>query len=610
MTNDDTQTDLTDGGPLPPPSPLVGSTTVVTPTAPIPDSLHQLFLHDGLAVAVFELDGTIRDLSRPMLDLIGAASVIEVSPDSSADAALRSLLDHLPSEVLGGTIPAWQGRVDIRSTDGRELVFRTTAASSTTNPPSPGDGGGGSLSLILHDTTTPDDQVRRLLHRATHDPLTDLPDRRQIVQFLTEAIDAERVDANASSSGAGAVGGVAVVHVSLDNVRHVNEAFGQAAGDRLVVSSAQRLARSVRPVDGVGRLGGDDFLVVASGTNDTVAALELAERTRRALTGRLHLGDLDIDLSASIGVAVSDDELDGLSPADAASCLVANASSAANRSKRGGRGRSTLFTAEMRSTARDRVALAPALATAIDDGDLTLDYQAIHSAMSGAAVAAEALVRWTHPTMGPVGATTIVDVAEASGTIERLGRHVLGTALADLRRWQEEDVVDSSFAVHVNVSRVQLESSSFVNLVIDQLRHHRVEPSRLVLEARESPLLGRESDLTRTIRALRRAGVRVAIDDFGTGAKALEVLTDVGADVLKLDGSLALPSGVSHADDRLVRSVIALAHALDIDVVAERVTGRTQLERLQAAGCDMLQGNLLGPPMAANSADFSTTTPI
>jgi EAL domain-containing protein (putative c-di-GMP-specific phosphodiesterase class I) len=198
-------------------------------------------------------------------------------------------------------------------------------------------------------------------------------------------------------------------------------------------------------------------------------------------------------------------------------------------------------------------------------------------------------------------------VAEEAGSIGRLGDLVLDRALADVSGWLRDGRVGHDFVLHVNVSRTQLASPSYVGSVAARLSAHGIEPRRLVLEARETPLLSSQTGVVRTIRALRRLGVRLAIDDFGTGARSLAVLTDVGVDVLKLDGSLALPSGSSLAEIRIVRAVVALAHALDIDVVAERVDGAEQLERLQAAGCDMLQGNLLGVPSQSDDARFHPT---
>ena len=150
--------------------------------------------------------------------------------------------------------------------------------------------------------------------------------------------------------------------------------------------------------------------------------------------------------------------------------------------------------------------------------------------------------------------------------------------------------------MHVNVSRLQLSSSAFVNRVVDLLRDYRLRPRQIVLEAREATLLGDSGEVVRSVRALRRVGVRVALDNFGTGSNALSLLTDVGADVLKLDGGLALPSGASDADTRVVRALVLLAHALNMEVVAERVTGLEQLRRLRAAGCDLVQGHLVGKP--------------
>ncbi|MFT6292375.1 MAG: EAL domain-containing protein (putative c-di-GMP-specific phosphodiesterase class I), partial [Ilumatobacter sp.] len=245
------------------------------------------------------------------------------------------------------------------------------------------------------------------------------------------------------------------------------------------------------------------------------------------------------------------------------------------------------------------------LSHAIAAGEIDVEYQAIFSAVTRKPLGAEALVRWRHPTLGLVDASTVIAVAEESGSIGRLGEFVLEQSMADLSKWRAEGLVDNTFAIHVNVSRVQLASASFVKLVTERLTNRQLEPAQLVLEARESPLLGRETEVVRSIRALRQFGVQIAIDNFGTGAKALAVLTDVGADVLKLDGSLTLPAGSSEADVRLVRAVVLLAHALEMVVVAERVSGLEQLQRLRAAGCDMLQGNLLALPSPGNTVTMT-----
>lgn len=558
----------------------------------ISHSVRRLLADDGTAVALLALDGTIRDLSAPMLDLIGARSVREVTAGSPAEGVLRSFLDHIPSELFRPGQNVWHGRVDHRAPDGSRLLLRATASASHTGP------SGGDLAIMLHDITEASQRMAKLVHRATHDPLTGLANRHQLLRQLAQAIGEQR----------GRAGHVAAIFLDLDHLKYVNDAFGHAAGDRLLVSSARRLAQAVRPADDIARIGGDEFLVIATGVNDSVTALDLADRVRRALTGHLRIGELDLEFSVSIGLALTDADVMDLDDDDAASMLISNADTAMYQSKQNGRGRCTLFTSQMRSTARQRTHMASELSQSIAAETIDVEYQPIFSAVTRMPVGAEALVRWHHPTLGRVDASTVIAVAEESGSIGRLGEFVLEHSMADLARWRHNRIVDHTFAVHVNVSRVQLASASFVNMVIDRLKYRQLEPAQLVLEARESPLLGREVEVVRSIQALRRFGVKIAVDNFGTGAQALAVLTDVGADVLKLDGSLALPSGSSEGDVRLVRALVLLAHALDMDVVAERVSGIEQLRRLQAAGCDMVQGNLLGHPAPGDDMKFTAGT--
>lgn len=563
------------------------------------DIVRRLLDDDGSALALFGLDGAVHDLSNSMLRLLGIDSAAEIRGGSPADGVLRSFLDHVPTELFNGRDGVWHGRVDHRTLNGEHLVLRATATAIAADPAAPpvSRNQGGRLALLLHDVTVPQRRMTALVHRATHDALTGLANRHQLLRVLANAISAQR----------GRPGHVVAVFLDLDHLKYVNDAFGHQAGDHLLVASSQRLAQAVRPVDEIARIGGDEFLVVASGVADATSAIDLAERARRALTGHLRIGELDLEFSVSVGVALTDGDVLGLSDDEAASMLISNADTAMYESKQNGRGRCTLFTSQMRAEARRRTEMAAALSHAITSGAIDVEYQPIFSAVSRRPVAAEALVRWVHHTMGKVDTATLISVAEETGTIGRLGELVLERSMRDLGDWMHTDAAGRDFAIHVNVSRIQLASGTFVGSVLDQIARHGLDPSQLVLEARESPLLSHEAGVVRSIRALRRAGVQVAVDNFGTGSRALAVLTDVGADVLKLDGSLALPSGSSEEDIRLVRALVLLAHALHMDVVAERVSGFEQLRRLQAAGCDMVQGNLLGPP--APAAAFPSTAP-
>ncbi len=568
----------------------------IPPALSLPLAIRELLDADRTAVILLGLDGRVQSANETALELLGAESVRTMTVGSASHAILRSMLDHAPRHLVNGTTDGvWQGDIDHIDAMGEHRIFRATVATrhDSTLP------NGGVIGIAAHDVTISRLNAASLRHRATHDSLTGLANRRQILATLAHALGDQR----------GHPGHVGAIFVDFDRLKHVNDALGHQVGDRLLISAAQRLSDSIRSHDRVARIGGDEFLVVCTGLADLSAAFELAERARRALTGRLRLRQLDLPLSVSIGVAVSDDEV--LSTEDdlaAASTLISNADTAMYEAKSNGRGRSVLFTSAMRSAARERAELASDLARAIADRRLTIDYQPLFSTVTHQVIGAEALVRWNHPQRGLIPPNEFIAIAEEAGSIGQLGEFVLDQALLETRVWSERGVIDDDFAVHVNVSSVQLASGTFVNAVMGMLRTHGVRPDQLVLEARETALLGRNADADRSVRTLRRLGVGIAIDNFGTGANALSVLTEIGADILKLDGAFGLPHGASDTDTRLVRAVVLLAHALGMRVVAQRVSDIDQLRHLRAAGCDALQGNLLARAGAA--ADMVSSAPF
>ena len=538
---------------------------------------------DGTAMVIIGFDGSVKAANDSALHLLRAGSTDELVVGSPAHLTLRSILDHAPRQLVAGEFGGtWQGDIDHVDAFGEARVLRATVAVRRHDSLE----GGGFIGLIAHDVTRARDETAMLRHRATHDPLTGLANRRRIMSSLAHAIAAQRTRP----------GHVAAIFIDVDRLKYVNDALGHPIGDQLLVQAARRLADSIRPEDRVARIGGDEFVVVCADVPDTVTALELAERMRRSLTGRLRLREIDLDFSVSIGVAVSDHEVLAMNDDAAAEALISNADTAMYEAKGSGRTRSCLFTPEMRAAARERTALGAELGRAITDQQLTVVFQPLFSTVDRRAVGAEALARWHHIDRGHMDPAEFIHIAEESGTIGRLGEFVLEQALVETRQWIDHDVVGNDFAVHVNASTAQMASPSFPTQVLSMLRRYELAPERLVLEARETALLGRNSDVDRSVRTFRRAGVQVAIDNFGTGANALSLLTDVGADILKLDGSLALPSGSTEADTRIVRAVVLLAHSLGMRVVAERVSSTDQLRRLRSAGCDLVQGNLLAAP--------------
>ena len=575
MTHDDTATAPANRSS---PAPTTASTA-----APLV-ALRTVLAAGDFATAIVGLDGSVVELNDLAVELFPGRQL----PGERADGRdrLRHVLDQIPQQLLsdpeGGV---WRGEIDFAAPGAPTMLHATTVVvHHDAAAPS-----GGFLGVICHDVTDDRRRTDELVHLLEHDATTGLLNRPAALARTAAAIQ------RASAAG----GHVAVLLIDVDRLRDVNDALGHDIGDRLLASTAKRLTTAVRPDDIVARLGGDEFLVLCHDVPDATVAMELADRVRRSLTGRLTIRQVELDVSVSVGVGITDDAALGLPPDQAAIQLVSHADTAAHAAKQAGRARTALFTSQLQHRARTRTELAAALSRALRNGELHVEYQPIFSAVSERAEAAEALVRWNHPTRGRVEAGEFIPVAEETGVIVPIGDWVLQQACAAARGWIDQGIVGQRFAVHVNVSRLQLSNSTFVNRVVDLLREYRLRPRQIVLEAREATLLGGDADeVVRSVRALRRVGVRVALDNFGTGSNALSLLTDIGADVLKLDGSLALPSGASEADTRVVRALVLLAHALNMEVVAERVTGLEQLRRLRAAGCDLVQGHLVGRPCA------------
>ncbi|MEO6569938.1 MAG: bifunctional diguanylate cyclase/phosphodiesterase [Ilumatobacteraceae bacterium] len=569
-----TQDDIATAAPA---APLVPSSGTVS-------HLHELAEAAELAVVTIGIDGSLVEANDAGVALFPSRS-LPGSPHDGYDR-LRAVLEQIPQRLLvdpeGGT---WHGEIDLAVPGAPRAVHHITVlvhhdAVSVS---------GGYIGVVCRDITDERARSAELLHLLEHDPTTGLLNRTAALERIAHALLRPDDDG----------GELAILMIDVDRLRDVNDALGHDIGDRLLASTAKRLSTAVRPDDVVARLGSDEFMVLCHSVADPTIAMDLADRIRRALTGRLTIRQLELDVSVSVGVGMSDPDIRQLPTEQAATQLISRADTAVHAAKQAGRARTAMFTPQLHSRAKVRTELAAALSKALRDGQLYLEYQPIFSAVSERAEAAEALIRWAHPVRGRVEASEFIPVAEDTGVIVPIGDWVLQQACATTRRWIDDGVVGQRFAVHVNVSRLQLANPAFVNRVVDLLREHRLRPRQIVLEAREATLLGTDADeVIRSVRALRRVGVRVALDNFGTGSNALSLLTDIGADVLKLDGSLALPSGASEADTRVVRALVLLAHALNMEVVAERVTGLEQLRRLRAAGCDLVQGHLVGKPCA------------
>ena len=547
------------------------------------------------AVLVFDRSGHLLFCNDGAKHLVGVSDT-STDDDAVADTFLRAIRDQVPREVLNATSQftspddnRWVGEVGFRSPDG---IARTL--SLTLQVVRDAAGVVQHFSAIARDITETKQLHDELARQATHDARTGLPNRVLFLRRLADALEKNR------TLGSGS----AVMFVDLDRLKIVNDTMGHDVGDVLISNIAKRIVNATRPSDTVARNGGDEFVVLCDGVTDEHIALDIANRILQAVTGQMVLQGTEIFTSASIGIAMStSDLLAAHAPADVAQILLNNADTAMYRAKQRGRGRAEMYSEAMRAEARERVALTNALERSLAAGQMRLVYQPIVSAHTGRRAAVEAFLRWDHPQRGELTPPAFIAVAEESGMIGPLGDFVIGRACADLRSWIDDGLVDKSFALHMNISPKQLTDATFVDRTLTALRDTRLDPAQIVFELAEKTVLDDNPGVTRSINALNRAGIRIAIDDFGSGFSSLSSLRNFPADTLKLDGSLVRDIGRQGYDDPIVRSIIQLAHSLDMTVVAEWVSSEEQTKRLRVLGCDYLQGNRIGEPV--NAAEFA-----
>ncbi|MEO8364402.1 MAG: EAL domain-containing protein [Ilumatobacteraceae bacterium] len=535
------------------------------------------------AVLVFDGRGTIMFCNDGARRLIG---VSDHSPLNDAVAAtfIEAIRDQVPREVTtSATTNRWEGEVGFRGPDG---IMRTL--SITLQIVRGPDGTIAHYSAIARDITEEKQLHHELTRQATHDALTGLPNRVLFLRKVSEALERSRTLKR----------GVTVLFIDLDKLKEVNDTIGHTVGDQLIISISKRLASATRPSDVVARLGGDEFVVLCDGLGDEHIAMDVAERIRLSMISPVTIQGIEIQASVSIGIAVAKPgAIVEESPQDAAVTLLRNADTAMYRAKQRGRGRGELFSEEMRTTNKERATLSSQLERALAANQLFLVYQPIVSTHTGRIAGAEALLRWNHPKLGVLTPLSFLDLAEESGTIGPIGDWVIRQACADVKSWIDGGSVDRSIVMHVNVTTRQLINPNFVERVMASLRETNTDAHQLTLEINEATLLDENPSIMRTLTALKRSGVKLAIDDFGTGYSSLSHLRSFPADYLKLDGTFVRDIGEQGSDDPIVRSVIQLAHSLNMSVVAEWVSSDEQNRRLRLLGCDFVQGNHVAEPV-------------
>jgi diguanylate cyclase (GGDEF)-like protein/PAS domain S-box-containing protein len=527
------------------------------------------------AVLVTTADGRIRTANRAAATLLGReprelaghefTSLVAESHRAGFDPAQ---IGAEPSETVvdaarGQTIPVSVVASDISSEDPR---FK------------------GRI-FVLRDITDRKRAERRIRYLARFDVLTKLPNRMQfqhlLHQAITRALRQERT--------------IALLYVDVDNFKEVNDTFGHDAGDRVLETLSERLGRVLPRESVAGRLAGDEFAVFTETTGSERERHEQAASLARLLLAEIaraqHVGEHEIEVTASIGVATCPDDGDNVID------LIRNADAAMYHAKRAGRNCQVFYAPEMNAAAVERLMLKSKLRRALGRKEFVLRYQPKVDLESGLVVGAEALLRWRLPGHGEIAPAQFIPLAEESHLIRDIGAWVLDQVCSDYSSWQTR-IADPGL-VAINLSLKELSQASFIPNCRSVFERHHVSPGRVELEITETTLMMDAERTLPLLDELRAMGVHLSIDDFGTGYSSLSALQQFPIGTLKIDRSFVRNAATDPDDATIVRTIIEMGRSLGLQVLAEGIETQEQLAFLRSAGCQFGQGRLLSEPMTA-----------
>jgi diguanylate cyclase (GGDEF)-like protein len=416
---------------------------------------------------------------------------------------------------------------------------------------------------------------------ATHDPLTQLPNRillrEQLARALSQAARAKRQ--------------LAVLFIDLDRFKAINDTLGHAVGDDLLAQVAERLASSIRRADTVSRIGGDEFVVMVEGFQGDQAPANVAEKVLKNLSAPFALNGRDYWISCSIGIAVF--PRDGAEPND----LLRNADVALYQAKAQGRNAFRFYNESMNREVRQRLEIETRLRRALQRGDeLRLVYQPVVEATTGRITGAEALMRWRDPDFGDISPEEFIPIAEEGGLIVTLGEWTLRTACRQLSEWRAQGI-GQDLTMMINLSAVQLERDGLRSTVSAALWDYNLKSKDVSLEVTESALMRNESRAIETLSELKRMGFGIALDDFGTGFSSLNYLKKFPVDTVKIDRAFVRDLAFDSDDAAIVAAVLSIARQLELNVVAEGVETIEQRDFLREHFCPEIQGFLYSHPV-------------
>ncbi|CCG41774.1 putative bifunctional diguanylate cyclase/phosphodiesterase [Magnetospirillum molischianum] len=437
----------------------------------------------------------------------------------------------------------------------------------------------GLLAIIFENITERKTAEQKIEHLAYHDSLTGLPNRLLAQDRMTQAAAHAQRDRTMA----------ALLFLDLDSFKGVNDSLGHSCGDDLIRAVAERLSNCVRDTDTISRHGGDEFLIVLTGPRTSDAISTTAGKILAQIAQPFDIQNQTLLTTASIGIAVY--------PGDGTdfATLLKKADTAMYHAKEEGRNTYRFFDERMNVGVAELLRMRNGLRNALDHDEFELHFQPQIDLASGRVIGAEALIRWNHPELGRVSPDRFIPVAEESGLIVPIGEWVLREACRRAAAWQKEGL--AGVTVAVNLSALQFKRGNLKQTVTDALAEFGLDPTCLELELTESILIKDVEEVLATVFQLKSLGLKLAIDDFGTGYSSLSYLKRFKVDKLKIDKSFVRDLASDPDDAAIIRTIIQMAHSLNLRTIAEGVEDQEMLDRLRLFHCDEIQGYLIARPM-------------
>lgn len=539
------------------------------------------FTHAPIGIALVASDGTWMKVNRALCDNLGYSEDELLSRSFESVTHPEDLADALGSirDVLTGVSSSCQVEQRYLHSSGKTVWTSVNVSSTddihTTNT---------NFVFQILDITEKKIAEERLLHEASHDSLTGLPNRPHFMK---------RLDAALLKSHSGPEYRVSVLFIDLDRFKYVNDSLGHFIGDELLCTIAQRLTSSMRPPDLVARLGGDEFVVLVEGQYNSDEITRIAERIQKNISAPFKLQGHEVFTSASIGI------LNASEQHRTSEDIVRDADTAMYHAKRSGKARYEIFDRGMRDAVKETLLIETDLRRAIHGDELEIWYQPILSLKDGRIYSLEALARWQHPDIGVISPDKFIPLAEEIGLIDALGERVLRNACLQMSEFRRERPDLADMRLSVNLSCKQFANTNLIKQLGKILDETNFPANRLKIEITETVFFEYHDRAVEMLHELRAMGVETDIDDFGTGYSNLGYLVRLPISTLKIDRSFVMMMSENLANREVIRTVMSLAANLGLRVVAEGIETEEQRETLLEMGCDFGQGYLFAKPMNA-----------